>query len=221
MALIEERGGYKIVQLSDDHLDESTNVLSTAFANRDPIASSGGWTPERCRPFCEYCIKIGIREKISYCIIEKQTNHIVHVLVSFDYTTPLEFEWTGIEITEYQQTCGLVIAGLGENFRKEYPDVKPKEVLHLWMAGTLDGYEGRGFFIWSSRVLVEQAKKQGWNKIVVEATHEGTHHVLVRKLDFIVDTTIVPAQKYEILEKMGAAKCTFLIGNLSTPKEEG
>jgi hypothetical protein len=59
------------------------------------------------------------------------------------------------------------------------------------------------------------AKERGYKKIVVEATSAATHHVLVDKLGFKVNNTIIPSEKYpDLLGDLGDKKATYLVGDL-------
>jgi hypothetical protein len=134
--VLDENENFKLVLLKTEHSDEASQVLATSFADREPLGAKQ-WKPQDALPFMKYSTdELGIKEQISFVIIDKTTNQIAHVLINFDYTTSLNFDWTSMPRSKRQGAVGSTIRSLSANFEKEFPQVQPGEVLHLWMAAT-------------------------------------------------------------------------------------
>jgi hypothetical protein len=135
--IIDETSAFKLVMLTEKYAKDATEILAIAFSEKEPL-SPGRWTRDDARPFAEYSVvSMGIPEHISFVVVEKSTELVVHTLVNFDYTTPFSFDWSQLPFDERGKAIGSIIGSLGENFEHENKNVQPGEVLHLWMAGTI------------------------------------------------------------------------------------
>jgi hypothetical protein len=214
-AVYDENDTFKLVLLTQEHLSEAATVVATAFTKTEPLGANY-WEIDQALPFTTCTTQLGINEKISYVVKEKLTNKVVHVLLNFDYSSPIQYDWSLMPKTERLDGIHTVIEALGEPFRKENPEVPLGKVLHLWMVATLTGYEGRGFLKMSTAQLIKDAKQRGFEKIVVEATSEATHHVLSKYFGFVTHNTVIPSELLpNVFGDLNKSKCTYIIKDLN------
>ncbi|KAL0479619.1 hypothetical protein AKO1_007697 [Acrasis kona] len=210
---LESNNDFELHIMEDAHAEQAIEILSQSFSQREPL-TVGILTAEQARVFMEHCVReLALKEKVSLVIVEKNTNKVVHALINFDNLTENNFDIS--KMPPKWASIGNALETLGAKYRSTSQNVRKGEVLHLWMAATREGYEGRGFLMWSGGVLLKVAKNAGFKEIVIEATANGTHHIFANKLGFTINNTIIPCELFpNEFGHLKDHKCTYLVGKL-------
>jgi hypothetical protein len=134
--VIDENEHFKLVILGDENTEEAAHVLATCFSDREPMGAKQ-WKTQDALSFMRYVTKeLGVKEQISFAVIDKNTKEIAHVLINYDYTTELNFDWSQMPSTARHSAVGAAMGSLSDKFEKDFPCVATGEVLHLYMAAT-------------------------------------------------------------------------------------
>lgn len=208
--------GIRRFILSSRDVAEASEVLSRVFTLQEPITRTFDVSREAFAPVaravCEGAAATGLS-----VVARDRENKIIGFRISEPWPAPVtEMPALAPALDHIFTLLGFLEAEFDRIFAND------NRAVHFQMMGCMPGYEGLGLGTTMVRDALELARKQGFKRVFVEATHERSANVF-RRLEF---RTLwqVPYDSYEIdgrrVFAQVAEKACFLMEKTLSPIED-
>ncbi|KAL6071752.1 hypothetical protein QOT17_005922 [Balamuthia mandrillaris] len=186
--------------LREEDADELAPIICETFQNGNPLNRAvKELNAENFMPFCRYTSSHNAKAGLSFIAREKSSQRIVCFMLGNDLLAP-EDETRLKEATPEKKhplfKIFSLLSALDSAYKQQMQQqqngepLKPKQVYHALMGGTIAGFEGKGLGFLTRRLAKELASKRGFSELMVEASNPATKHIWIAKLGATVKVSI-------------------------------
>ena len=181
MNLAFEDSGIMYKPICEETLEGAIDCLTTSFCEDEPLASYLEIMPPEFKVFANVIVPPQLDNNLTFVAVDSETNKVAAIYFAEDYCQEEEAEIPGLS-PKFAPIFALHEV-LGEMYRT-IREVKPGEVLHMFMLGVSKSYLGRGIGNKLLRHSLELATENGYKYALGEASNVISQHMLRKHLGF-------------------------------------
>lgn len=167
---------FKYEILSQRHYDQTIDIITHTFCHREPMTKCLGITPHEFTPFAKLMVEKAIKDGLSIVALDNDT--VCACTIVEDGTDPLN-------ITINLDSRFKIIFSLLENLASEFFNeriLSRNHIAHLFITAVAENYLGRGLSKKINFESIQLARKNGFDFMYCEFTHDYNEKGTVKNL---------------------------------------
>lgn len=210
--------GVRRFVLGPNDVAEAAEALARVFSTQEPLTQALSVSAAAFAPLAEAVCEAAAETGLSV-IARNREQRLVGFRISEPWPAPAG---EAPPLSPGLEHIFCLLRHLEETFDRLH--AADNRAVHFQMMGCMPGYEGQGLATTLVRDSLEIARRRGFPRVFVEATHEGSARVF-RRLEF--KTLLeVPYATFEVegrrvFEGLGTGSCLLMEKELLAPAAQG
>ena len=176
-----EKNGIIYTHLTNEHLDETVDLIADIFLHREPTTSVLGINPVLYKSCTKFFLNMSI--KTGFCIIAKDisSKKVIGFQTARDFAPATPFDFTP-EILEFFEAHAASMA-LEEKQKEEYlskRNFKPGGCIHFMQLGVMQGFERKGIGTSLVEYALDYFVGKGYKTFLSDCSSLTSKHCLER-----------------------------------------
>lgn len=171
--------GFKFSPMSDNQVEEVSEIVSEAFCKFDPTCVASNLSYLEVKTFVDELLRRSLKQKTTVVVENEESNVVAGALICEDLETE-EFPLNIIDENKWGPILDIV--DKLDNFYKESISETPaKRVLHMFMLAVRKDFSGHKLGENLIASALNNAQQLGYDSAIAEATGPISQHLFKKK----------------------------------------